>query len=591
MKDFVKMTLATLAGLLIFGFVSTFISIALIGAIAASSEKQAVLPREGVLKIDMSSFILSDQTQEDDIIATIQAKGQTIKTIGIYSAIKAINTAATDPAVKFIYMKPDGATGGTAHFEEFRKALKNFRSEGKAIVTYTESPGNAGYYLASVSDKIFMTVHDGGMSMFNGLSSQMIFLKDILDKLGINVQLIRHGKYKSAGEMFIRNSASKENFQQTKEMVESIWNSWATEIAESRNISVEDLNRMLDNLELCLPEDWVKAGLVDELLNKNQLEQKLCDFYVARNFDDIKGISLADYAKAKNTVNYKAKDKIAVIYADGDIVDGNDKQQVAGNRFAKLIADVRKDSTIKAVVLRVNSPGGSVLAAEKIKTEVDLLRQSRPVIASYGNYAASGGYWISANCDKIYSNATTLTGSIGVFSMIPDFGGAVKNKLHVNITPVNSNEHADMYSLMRPLTQKEQDYMQKSVENIYDKFTALVAAGRDMTVPEVDAVAQGRVWSGTDALDKGLVDEIGTIEDAIAYAALCIDSSYGTEDIQIVEYPKPQTTLDLLMEAITSSENAFAGTPFENVAAAFMNWNANESGKVYARIPYELNIR
>lgn len=591
MKDFVKMTLATVAGLLIFGFVSMFISIGFIGAIAASSDKQTVLPREGVLKIDMSAFALSEQTMEDDILATLQAGGETIENIGIYSAINAINTAATDPAVKFIYMKTDGATGGTAHFEEFRKALKNFRSEGKAIVTYMESPTNAGYYLASVSDKIFMTVHDGGINMFNGLSSQMIFLKDILDRLGINIQLIRHGKYKSAGEMYVRSSSSKENMEQNKELVESIWSTWAGEIAESRNISVDDLNRMLNNLELCLPEDWVKAGLVDELLDRNHLEQKLCDFYVAKKFEDIKGIALADYAKAKKTVNYKATDKVAVIYAEGNIVDGDDKQQVAGDRFAKLIAKVRKDSTIKAVVLRVNSPGGSVLAAEKIKTEIDLLRQSRPVIASYGNYAASGGYWISANCDKIYSNATTLTGSIGVFSMIPDFGGTVKNKLHVNITPVNSNEHADMYNAMRALDNKEVAYMQKSVENIYDKFTALVAAGREMTVPEVDAVAQGRVWSGTDALDKGLVDEIGTIEDAIAYAALCIDSSYGINDIQIVEYPKPQTTLDLLLESLGGSENAFAGTPFENVAAAFMNWNANESGKIYARIPYEINIR
>ena len=591
MKEFVKVTLATVTGLIIFGIISLFLTFGLIGAMASLGEKQPVMPAQGILKIDMSTMMLAEQTTEADPFAALSGSTEPIAPVGIYSAIKAINTAATDPAVKFIYMKPDGAMGGTAHFEEFRKALKKFRSEGKAIVTYTENPSNAGYYLASVSDKIFMTVHDGNMNMFNGLSSQMIFLKDILDRLGINVQLIRHGKYKSAGEMFIKNSASKENLQQTKEMVESIWNCWATEIAESRNISVEDLNRMLDNLELCLPSDWVEAGLVDEILDKNQLEQKLCDFYVAKNFDDIKGISLADYAKAKNTVNYKAADKVAIIYADGEIVDGNDKQQVAGDRFAKLIAKVRKDSTIKAVVLRVNSPGGSVLASEKIKTEIDLLRQSRPVIASYANYAASGGYWISANCDKIYSNATTLTGSIGVFSMIPDFGGAVKNKLHVNITPVNSNEHADMYSLMRPLTQKEQDYMQKSVENIYDKFTALVAAGRDMTVPEVDAVAQGRVWSGADALGKGLVDEIGTIEDALAYAALCIDSSYGIDDIQIVEYPKPTTTLDILMESLTSSENALAGTPFENVAAAFRSWNANESGKVYARIPYELNIR
>ena len=356
MKDFVKMTLATVAGLLIFGFVSMFISIGFIGAIAASSEKQTVLPREGVLKIDMSAFALSEQTMEDDILATLQAGGETIENIGIYSAINAINTAATDPAVKFIYMKTDGATGGTAHFEEFRKALKNFRSEGKAIVTYMESPTNAGYYLASVSDKIFMTVHDGGINMFNGLSSQMIFLKDILDRLGINIQLIRHGKYKSAGEMYVRSSSSKENMEQNKELVESIWSTWAGEIAESRNISVDDLNRILNNLELCLPEDWVKAGLVDELLDRNQLEQKLCDFYVAKKFDDIKGIALADYAKAKKTVNYKATDKVAVIYAEGNIVDGNDKQQVAGDRFAKLIAKVRKDSTVKAVVLRVNTP-------------------------------------------------------------------------------------------------------------------------------------------------------------------------------------------------------------------------------------------
>ena len=591
MKDFVKITLATLAGLFIFTIASTFLSLAIVGAIAASSEKQVTLPHEGVLKIDMSSFVLSEQTKEDDILSTIQAQGKTIKTVGIYNAVKAVNTAATDPAVKFIYLKPDGAMGGTAQIEEFRTALNNFRSKGKAIVSYMENPTNAGYYLASVSDKIYMTSYDGGINMFNGVSSQMIFLKDILDRLGVNVQLIRHGKYKSAGEMFIRNSASKENMQQTKELVESIWESWAVEIAQSRNITVDDLNSILDNLELCLPEDWVRTGLVDEVVNLNQLEQKLCDVYVAEKFDDIKSISLVDYAKAKNTINYKATNKIAVIYAEGNIVDGDDNSQVAGDRFAKLIAKVRQDSSVKAVVLRVNSPGGSVLAAEKIKTEVDLLRQSRPVIASYGDYAASGGYWISANCDKIYSNATTLTGSIGVFSMIPDLSGTVKNKLHVNVTAVNSNDHGDMYTSMRALSKSEVDYMQKSVENIYAKFTALVAAGRGMTVPEVDEVAQGRVWSGAEALKIGLVDEIGTLEDAIAYAAISIDGVSSISDVQIVEYPKPQTTLDMLLETLGSDKNAFAGTPLENVAEAFMNWNANESGNIYARLPYEIEIR
>lgn len=591
MKDFVKMTLATLAGLMIFGFLSIIMLFGTIGTLAALGETQPVMPREGVLKIDMSEMVLTEQTKEADPLEMLQAGGQTATSIGIYSAIKAINAAATDPSIKFIYMKPDAATGGLAQIEEFRHALKNFRSSGKAIVSYMENPTNAGYYLASVSDKVFMTPHDGGINMFNGLSSQMVFLKDLLDHLGVNIQLIRHGKYKSAGEMYVRSSSSKENMEQNVEMIESLWESWAAEIAESRNISVDMLNAMLDNLELNLPSDWLAKGMVDELLDFNSLEQRLCDLYVTDDFKNIKSISLADYAKIKNVAPLKPAAKIAVIYAEGNIIDGGEKQQVAGNRFAKIISDIRQDTTIKAVVLRVNSPGGSVLASEKIKTELDLLRHTRPVIASYGDYAASGGYWISANCDKIYSNATTLTGSIGVFSMIPDFGGTVRNKLHVNITPVNSNSHADMYNGMRALNKKELDYMQKSVENIYDKFTALVAAGRGMTIPEVDAIAQGRVWSGADAVDIGLVDEIGTIEDAIRYAALAAGPTATLENIQIVEYPKPQTTLDILLESLGSTENVLTGTPFEAVGDAFSNWSANESGKAYARIPYELNIR
>ena len=256
MKDFVKMTLATIAGLFLFGFVAMFMMIAMVGTFAAMGESQPVMPREGVLQINMSGMMLAEQTQETDPISTLSGE-QSIASVGIYSAIKAVNAAAEDPAVKFIYMKPDGASGGIAQLEEFRSALENFRNSGKAIVSYIESPSNASYYLASVSDKIYMTSYDGGMNMFNGLSSQMIFLKDILDRLGVNVQLIRHGKYKSAGEMYIRNSSSPENMEQNTEMIESIWNSWAEKIAASREISVEDLNGMLDNLELNFPEDFL----------------------------------------------------------------------------------------------------------------------------------------------------------------------------------------------------------------------------------------------------------------------------------------------------------------------------------------------
>ena len=591
MKDFVKMTLATLLGLMIFGFVSMFMSIVMIGAIAALGETEPVMPREGILQINMSDMTLSEQGQDADPLASLTG-GNAITSVGIYSAIQAINAAATDPAVKFIYMKPDGASAGIAQLEEFRTALENFRSSGKAIVSYIESPSNAGYYLASVSDKIYMTSYDGGMNMFSGLSSQMIFLKDILDRIGVNVQLIRHGKYKSAGEMYIRNSASPENLEQNTEMIESSWRSWAEKIAASRGISVECLNAMLNNLELNFPSDFLEKGLVDELFTRAELQQQLCDLYSAESFEDIKAIQFPDYVKAKSTSTVKADKKVAVIYAEGNIVDGNEKQQVAGDRFAGIIEDVRKDSTVKAVVLRVNSPGGSVLASEKIKNEIELLqKRGVPVIASYGDYAASGGYWISAGCDKIYSNATTLTGSIGVFSMIPDISGVIEDKLHVNITPVNSNKHADMLSMMRPLDKAELDYMQASVEKIYDKFTALVAEGRDMTVEGVDNIAQGRVWTGAEALGIGLVDEIGTIEDAINYAALCIDGVSSLDDVQVEAYPKPMTAIESLLETLMGESSIFADTPLESVEEAFRNWNASESGKVYARIPYEISIR
>lgn len=585
------MTLATLTGLLLFGFISMFIMIGMIGAMAAAGSSKPVMPAEAVLSIDFSKMTLAEQTEEADPFAALQG-GEMISPVGIYEAIKAVNAAAEDPAIRYIYMRPDAASGGFARIEEFRTALKNFRNSGKAVVSYIENPTNAGYYLASASDKIYMTSYDGGMNMFGGISSQLIFLKDALDRLGVNVQLIRHGKYKSAGEMYIRNSSSKENMEQNEAMIGSIWESWATLIAQDRGISMETLNNMLNNLELNFPEDFLAKGLVDELLTRDELQKKLADLYVTDDYKHVKSISLADYATLKNTVNYKAANKVAVIYAEGNIVDGGAKDQVAGDRFAKIIQDVRNDKDVKAVVLRVSSPGGSVLASEKIKAELDLLRESVPVIASYGEYAASGGYWISANSDYIFSNATTLTGSIGVFSMIPDIGGTLKNKLHVNVTPVNSNEHADMYGMIRPLDNKEVAYMQASVEKIYDKFTNIVAAGRDMTVEDVDAIAQGRVWTGAEALGIGLVDQIGTIEDAINYAATSIEGVTSVNDVQVVAYPKPQTPIEALLESFGGKgESVFAGTPLEDVETAFSGWTEAQSGKMYARIPYEIIVK
>ena len=585
------MALATLVGLALFCLAGMLFFGAVIGAAATLGKGDTTIPTEGVLEIDMTAFSIGEQDKEADPLSIIQAGEQIPATIGILKAVNAVKTAATDPGVKFIYMKPDMAMGGTAHIEELRAALEDFRSSGKAIVSYIETPTNAGYYLASVSDKIYMSGYDGTMNMLTGVSSQMIFLKDLLDKLGINVQLIRHGKYKSAGEMFVRSSSSKENLEQNQSMVDSIWEHWAGKMAQSRGLSVDAFNSLINGLKLNLAEDFLTNGLVDELVTREEMENKLASLYMASNFKQVKTIPFAAYAKAKFVTDFRKKDKVAIIYADGEIVDGKEKKQVAGDRFASIIADVRKDSTIKAVVLRVNSPGGSVLASSKIKTELDLLRESVPVIASYGNYAASGGYWISANSDVIFSDATTLTGSIGVFSMIPEVSKALKDKIHVNISTVNSNAHSDMYSFTKPLDEAEKAYMQASVENIYDRFTAIVAEGRDMTVAEVDAIAQGRVWTGAEALAIGLVDHIGTLEDALDYAATSIDGVTSTSDVQIVEYPKPQTSLEAILDLLGSGETVLAGTPFENVEKAFRCWNASDAGKAYARMPYVIDIR
>lgn len=593
MKNFLKMTLATLAGLFLFGFVITLIFGGIIGGMATLGKQLPVMPSSAVMTIDMSTIALMEQTTETDPMAMIQGKGMEIESLGIYSAIKAINMAAEDPAIKYIYMKPDMVSGGTAHIEELRTALKNFRNSGKAIVSYIESPTNAGYYLASVSDKIYMTSFEGGINTFYGVSSNMIFLKDLLDRLGVNVQLIRHGKYKSAGEMFINSRPSKENLEQNKAMVSSIWDSWITEICISRNLSPAYLNMMLDNLELNFPSDFLERGLVDELVTTEEMRERLTTLFVAEKPEDVKTISIQDYAKIRTIINLKPKGKVAIIYVDGDIVDGKDLKQVAGDRFAKIIAEVRNDTTVNAAVLRVNSPGGSVLASEKIKSEVDLLQQRMPVVASYGNYAASGGYWISAGCDKIFSNATTLTGSIGVFSMIPDFSKTVENKLHVNITHVNSNKHSDMLGLMRPLTEKERAHMQASVEKVYDKFTGLVAEGREMPVSRVDELAQGRVWSGAEALNINLVDQIGTIEDAVTWAAMSIEGVTSVNDVDVVAYPKPLTSLELLLESLNkpAEQNILADTPFKSIGEAFTDWKASATGKVYARMPYEYCIQ
>lgn len=593
MKDFLKITLAVIVGCLILGIVKLFVFFGVIGSLSLLGKSEPVMPGSAILRIDLSEVQFAEQTQDMSLMAGIS--GSQMKVIGILDAVRAIENAAADPAVKYIYLKPDMVYGGMAQIEELRQALVDFRMSGKAVISYMENPSNAGYYLASVSDKIYMTPHAGGMNMMTGISTQMFFLKDLLDKLGINVQLIRHGKYKSAGEMFVRNEPSPENTAQYQEMVDAIWDSWASSIAESRSISPEKFNSAIDNLELNFPQDYVDAGLVDELLTLDQLKEKLTEYFQATSFEKASMISLSDYATLTAVPNFRAGNTVAVIFANGNILDGDAEQQVTGDRFARIISSVRKDENVKAVVLRVNSPGGSVLAAEKIKDEIALLCEEKPVIASYGDYAASGGYWISAGCDYIFTNSSTLTGSIGVFSMIPDFSRTLDDIAHINVRSSNSNRHSDMYSCLRPMTEKELAYMQASVENIYETFTDVVAEGRSLDRSYVDEIGQGRVWAGDDAVRLKLADSKGSLMDAVRYAVSASGSdSSDLSDWNIAEYPTPMTAMEMLVKTLgggSAAASVFSGTPLEDVEEAFADWNSSQSGKVYARMPYELVIR
>ena len=609
--EFFKWVLAVICGLFVWGLVKAIFFIMMIGSLASSaassSGSSTLIPKEGVLLMDMSTLIITEQTTEGMPTMSLNSlsalgSGTMIAPVGVYDAVRAIHTAAADPGVKLILLKTDNIASELSNVSEVREALADFRKSGKAVVAYGEAYTSGSYYLASIADKIYTTSHHGGNNFMLGLGGRMIFLKDLLDKLGVNYQLIRHGKYKSAGEMYIRNTPSPENMEQNQVMIDSMWESIANETAQARGISVDSLNYFIDNLSINFPEDMTKHNLADEILTVEGYKEKMAVLAGKDKYKDVKFIPFKDYVTAKVKPNTASKKKIAVIYADGNIVEQEDPNNISGDRFANIIAKVRADSTIKAVVLRVNSPGGTVLAASKIKEEIDLTRAVKPVVASYGAYAASGGYWISNSCDHIFSGATTLTGSIGCFSAIPEFSKTVKDIAKVNIVPVNSHKHSDMVSLMRPFNEEETRLMQDYVDDIYTNFVNIVAEGRDMTYEAVDEIAQGRVWTGADALKIGLVDEIGTLEDAITYAA----SMAGDPDVaswNVVGYPKPLTVMQQIMAQLGGKstnpeeivENVLEGTPMEGIAKSLLDWkNTWTKGNgqlMFARLPFEIEIR
>ncbi len=505
-----------------------------------------------ILKIDFKSAIMEHGSSSFSL-ASLSLGSLGTGSISLLNMVRAIDAAATDPSVSMIYMTPDNISAGMAQMEEVRAALARFRASGKQIVAYCENLSNASYYIASVADKVIL--NPASENYLLGLGTQQVFLKDALDALGVEVQLIRHGKYKSAGEMYTRSDFSPENYEQYSVMVNSLWNAMCNDIAGSRSFTADEFRGWVNDLTLTDAESFLEKGLVDELWHKDQVEDYFCEQSGFPMIKLVKFVSLKRYSDKLNRSfkkkNRRNKDKVAVVYANGEIVvspsgTSMSSELIIGKNLAATLAKVRKDDKIKAVVFRVNSPGGSVMASELIRREVDLLQAAKPVIASYGEYAASGGYWISTGTDRIFTDRTTLTGSIGCFSLVPNLGGAIRSKLKVNFATVNSSDHSDMMSGMRHLDDSEVAYLQSQVEYIYDRFTTLVSDGRGISKDSVDVLGQGRVWAGSDALGIGLVDEIGGLNEAIAYAAQTAGlTSYG-----VVEYPeiKPFNLMALLGE-------------------------------------------
>ena len=483
-------------------------------AVMAMLPMMAFAGKAKVLKIDFKNPIAERNTggSSFDIMSMVQG---TPNSVTLLTYLQAIEAAAEDKTIGMIYMTPENISAGLSQIEEIRAALERFRKSGKPIIAYCENFGNASYYLASVADKIILD--PASESTLTGVGSQMIFLKDLFDALGVEVQLIRHGKYKSAGEMYTRSSSSPENRLQNEVMINSIWNTMSSQMAASRGVTQEQFNEWVENLELCHAQEYKDKGLIDEVWYKDEVDKYLCEQNGVKKIQEVGFVKINKYAsKIKKG---SRKNKIAVIYADGEIVNSGSDADIVGSKLASTIRKVREDKKVKAVVFRVNSPGGSAQASEAIRHELQLLRAEKPVIASYGDYAASGGYWISAQSDFIFSDESTITGSIGVFGMIPSVGDAIRKNVKVNIESVGSSSHSDMLNGMRKLDDAEVAYVQKQIEKIYDDFTTLVSEGRGLSKDSVDAIGQGRVWTGADALNIGLVDTLGGLQDAINYAA------------------------------------------------------------------------
>ncbi len=562
-KVFLAALLAFVAGTFLCFFLWILVLVGMAGSMGGSTEP---VTDNTILKIDFSEMITDSPSMNPFAAIDFQTM-QSTPQLSFFSALRAIDAAATDDRIKGIYLRMNGLGGvsDTAQAEELREALKHFKESGKFIISYNETYGQGQYYLATVADKIYMQPE--GTFDWAGLSLQSLFFKGLLDKLGIEVQIFRPTacKYKSAVEPYFLKKMSPENRAQTEAMISSMWQTITTAISESRGVSVEELNRLADNLSVILPEEAVKAGLIDGVKYEDEMETVFEELGVEKGLDDeLNFVTLGGYASQVGAdVKKLTAPAVAIVYAEGQIVDGEGTDgMIYGNTLAAKLREVRLDEDVKSVVLRVNSPGGSALASDLIWREMELLKAEKPVIVSMGGYAASGGYYISAPADAIVSDRMTLTGSIGVFGMIPNYGKAMEQKLGITIDEVKTNASAGMGGF-KALSPNEHRAIMRSVDRVYERFTSLVAEGRNLSIERVLELAGGRVYTGAEALEIGLVDMNGGLKAAIAVA---VEKAGLGEDYRIEERLELPTGLAAYLSAFSARVKA--------------SWEASELGVV-----------
>ncbi|GAA3606320.1 signal peptide peptidase SppA [Flavivirga amylovorans] len=538
--DFIKRVLSTVTGIIVFLMIC-FFGLLLIGLLFGSSSDEVIqVKADSVLelKLDFPIKDYADKTEFADYPFLNEDEKN-----GLFNLIDAINYAATDENIKGISIDNNFISAGISQTKALRNALLKFKESGKFIVAYADIYTQKDYYLSSVADTIYM--NPVGMMEFKGLYSERLYFKDFQQKTGFKMEVVRFGKYKSAVEPFLANEMSDENREQISVYLNGLWNEIKNDISKSRNLSLERLNTIADSL-LGRTADLAKASqLIDRIAYHDEYIKDIKDAVGIAFEKDLKSITIADYSihAANKLKSNKSKNKIAVIYAEGDIIYGEGNEDTVGQGVMNAsLKEAREDDRVKAIVLRINSPGGSALASELIWREIELTKKVKPIIVSMGDVAASGGYYIACNADKIIAEPTTITGSIGVFGVLPN-GKQLADNMGINAEQVITNKNAVSYSFFEPLNEEQRAFIKEGIIDIYELFTNRVAVGRNMTQDDVKAIAQGRVWTGIDALNNGLVDELGGLDLALQRAS----EAAGIEDYKIEEFPVYEKDLDEML--------------------------------------------